>query len=297
MIIGYGAMGRKYYHTICGMAGVEIVAICDKQQTDEVSVPVYTCLDELLTNSITDFAIVATPTQFHFEIVKVLLQKTSMAILLEKPATLTYSEGLLLQQLQKYHNGRIAVGHSERHNPAIIKLRSLLSTETILNINIVRVGDMPIRIKDVSVLLDLAVHDIDLVRFITGQEIVQSTIYKSQQVHKEYADNAVVMLVVEGSIICSIRVDWLTPYNRRIVEVAVKDGYFIADLCEQTLVKYTRSRDDNGDIACCTYEVPYGRSLAMQMDNFINYFMRDKPNQMASLAEGILPIKIIEDSL
>ena len=88
----------------------------------------------------------------------------------------------------------------------------------------------------------MAVHDIDLIRFITQKQIVQSAIFKSNKLLNTHEDNAILSFALEDEVVANITTNWLTPFRKRKIEVATKEAYYEADLMEQTLVEYSSYR-------------------------------------------------------
>jgi len=124
-------------------------------------------------------------------------------------------------------------------------LKNEIKDKEIYSINITRVGPFPPRIADVGILTDLAVHDIDLIRFITKKEIVDTSIYKSQKIHDHYEDNAILTFKLEDDIIVLITINWLTTYKKRKIKVACKEAYYEANLLSQELVEYLNFKINN----------------------------------------------------
>jgi predicted dehydrogenase len=124
-------------------------------------------------------------------------------------------------------------------------LKNELEGKEIYSIGITRVGPFPPRIADVGILTDLSVHDIDLIRYITEHEIEKVSIYKSQKIHNHHEDNAILSFQLSGEIVASITTNWLTPFRKRTIEVATKEGYYEADLMAQDLTEYSEYQKNN----------------------------------------------------
>ena len=123
----------------------------------------------------------------------------------------------------------LMVGHVERFNPAVQAIKEAIRGEDILSIAITRVGPFPPRMSNVGVVIDLAVHDIDLIRWFTDSEIVEVQPQLSSAV-AEREDIALLQFRTASGVLAHINTNWLTPFKARNVIVATRGKYVIGDL-------------------------------------------------------------------
>jgi UDP-N-acetylglucosamine 3-dehydrogenase len=123
----------------------------------------------------------------------------------------------------------LMVGHVERFNPAVAAIKHAISGEDILSIAITRVGPFPPRMSNVGVVIDLAVHDIDLIRWFTESDIVEVQPQLSSAV-AEREDIALLQFRTASGVLAHINTNWLTPFKARNVTVATRDKYVMGDL-------------------------------------------------------------------
>ena len=121
------------------------------------------------------------------------------------------------------------VGHVERFNPAVAAIKQALTGEDILSIAITRVGPFPPRMSNVGVVIDLAVHDIDLIRWFTESDIVEVQPQLSSAV-AEREDIALLQFRTASGVLAHINTNWLTPFKARNVTVATRGKYVMGDL-------------------------------------------------------------------
>jgi UDP-N-acetylglucosamine 3-dehydrogenase len=130
----------------------------------------------------------------------------------------------------------LMVGHVERFNPAVQTIKQAIAGEEILSIGITRVGPFPPRMSDVGVVIDLAVHDIDLIRWFTESEIAEVQPQISSVV-AEREDIALLQFRTASGVLAHINTNWLTPFKARTVQVATRDKYVMADLLTRTVTE------------------------------------------------------------
>jgi predicted dehydrogenase len=121
------------------------------------------------------------------------------------------------------------VGHVERFNPAVEAIKEAIRGEDILSIAITRVGPFPPRMSNVGVVIDLAVHDIDLIRWFTDSDIIEVQPQLSSAV-AEREDIALLQFRTASGVLAHINTNWLTPFKARNVIVATRGKYVTGDL-------------------------------------------------------------------
>src|SRR5207344_21714 len=150
-------------------------------------------------------------------------------ILVEKPVASTVEEGRAIVIAAERAGVTLMVGHVERFNPAVIAIKEAIRGEDILSIAITRVGPFPPRMSNVGVVIDLAVHDIDLIRWFTDSEIVEvQPQLKSAIAERE--DIALLQFRTASGVLAHINTNWLTPFKARNVTVATRGKYVMGDL-------------------------------------------------------------------
>ena len=168
-----------------------------------------------------------------------------------------------------------------------------LATYAVYSINITRVGPFPPRIADVGILTDLAVHDIDLIRFISQRDIKDKSIFKSQKIHNHYEDNAILSFSMEDDIVASITTNWLTPFKKRKIEVACKEAYYEADLMTQELLEYSNYEINNSFVTRGCF-VKKSEPLLNELASFIDYVQTGNKPISATIEDSIETLQIVE---
>ncbi len=171
-VVGCGVMGRNHARVLSDMAEADLVGICDpdlataKSIADSLGTTAVATLDELLALE-PDALTIAAPTHLHHDVALKAIAH-GVHVLVEKPIASTSQEGCDIVKAAHDKGVTLMVGHVERFNPAAQTIKKAIEGEDILSIQIARVGPFPPRMSNVGVVIDLAVHDIDLIRWFTA---------------------------------------------------------------------------------------------------------------------------------
>src|SRR5260370_39509315 len=174
-VVGAGVMGSNHARVLAGLPGVHLVGVADplpahrKRATDLTDCRTFAGLDELSAEGVQAVTIAA-PTHLHREIALAAIAR-KIHVLVEKPIASTVEEGREIVSAAERAGVTLMVGHVERFNPAVAAIKQAISGEDILSIAITRVGPFPPRMSNVGVVIDLAVHDIYLIRWFTESDI------------------------------------------------------------------------------------------------------------------------------
>lgn len=170
-VIGVGHMGRHHARVVDEADEVELVAVVDPREDVVTDVAeLYGCKSYANLASLLgqiDAAIVAVPTAYHLEVAEPLIRQR-IPVLLEKPLAATVAEAQKLAALAAENDCLIQVGHSERFNPAVAAVAKLHITPKFVEVD--RVSPFPFRSIDIGVVLDVMIHDIDIVMNLVGQQ-------------------------------------------------------------------------------------------------------------------------------
>jgi predicted dehydrogenase len=292
-IIGLGVMGKNHYRVLREIKDARIVALCDPVAEDVFEHTLYRDVDEMLAKEELDAVLIAVPTFLHKEVALKCIAK-GLSLFIEKPVASTLEEGQAILDAAKAKNVKVAVGYIERFNPVVSALKRELQGKEIYTIAMTRVGPIPPRIADVGILTDLSVHDIDLIRFVSGEEIEEVNIFKSQKIHNHHEDNAILSFQLSGEKIASITTSWLTPYKKRVMEVTAKEALFDADLMAQDLTEYSHYQGTNtfnsyGVRKCI---VKKEEPLINELNAFVNFVKTGERGDLATIEDSMITIKI-----
>lgn len=245
-VIGVGEMGRNHARVFSEMPEVNLVAVADLNMAAARAaarfkgVEAYDDFDRMLDEARPEAVTIAVPTSLHAEVAAKVIER-GIHVMLEKPIALTVEQARQIIQHAVAHGSRLAVGHVERFNPAVRALKKLLQSGQLgrtFQVCTRRQGPYPARIRDVGVTIDLAVHDLDIIRFITGAEVSSLYATTSSAIGSTFEDNVHGMLHLTNGAIASVTANWITPTKIRELSVIGESGMFRVDYLTQDLFFY-----------------------------------------------------------
>jgi predicted dehydrogenase len=205
----------------------------------------YSDATALLAEEELDLVSVVAPTSLHHELTVAAL-RAGTNVLVEKPIAATREEAEGMIEAAAVAGRMLTVGHIERFNPAIVELRRRLAAGElgrIFQITATRLGPFPDRIRDVGVVVDLAPHDLDVMRFLLGSDPVRVYAETEQRIHTDHEDLFVGVLKFANGAVGMLDINWLTPTKRRTLSVTGEGGMYVADYLAQDLVFYANPAD------------------------------------------------------
>jgi UDP-N-acetylglucosamine 3-dehydrogenase len=246
-VIGLGSMGRNHVRVWDeAVEGVELVAVADpspeavRLATQGRSVRGYGTPSTMLAEEELDLVSVVAPTSMHHELTLAALN-AGANVLVEKPIAATRSEAEAMMAAAAASGRMLTVGHIERFNPAIVELRRRLQAGElgrIFQVRATRLGPFPERIRDVGVVVDLAPHDLDVMRFLLGSDPVRVYAETEQRIHTEHEDLFAGVLKFANGAVGLLEINWLTPTKQRTLTVTGEGGMYVADYLAQDLLFY-----------------------------------------------------------
>ena len=266
-VIGLGNMGKHHARNYAAISGVELVAVCDvntelsSTTAAKFSCKAYSNYKEMLESERLDAVSIVVPTSLHTEVARAAMEK-GIHVLIEKPIAASVSEAQEIIALAKEKRVVLQVGHIERFNPAVQKLKQIIEEGRLGEVSSIiarRVGSVPERIKDTNVVIDLAVHDIDIINYLyegTPDEILSNTGQALVNKRNDYAE----IFLKYGTRSGFVQVNWITPIKIRNLSVTGSKGYAELNYITQELViyesNYTREMIDEFNDYVIKFGIP-----------------------------------------
>ena len=254
-VIGVGSMGKNHARVYSELPEVELVAVVDADLKTAEAVAanlgarVYADPGEMLKKEKPEAVSIAVPTALHTQVGLMALE-SGAHVLMEKPIAATVEEGRLLIEKARQVNRQLMVGHIVRFNPAMQLLKQKLmdgDLGRVFQVFCRRAGPFPARIRDVGVVVDLAPHDVDVMRFLIGADPLRVYAETERRIHTDHEDLVWGLLRFPDGVVGSLEINWLTPTKIREVLVLGERGLFRIDDLTQDLYFYENAQV-NGDL-------------------------------------------------
>lgn len=234
-VVGVGYLGKFHAEKYAKLPNTELVAVCDtdEKRCHEIAtlfnVNAIKNYNELLGKI--DAVSIAAPTTYHYSIAKFFLDN-NIHTLLEKPMTNSVEEANELISIAKTNKLILQIGHLERFNPVLMALKNTLQKP--LFIESLRLAPFKLRSIDVNVILDLMIHDIDIVQYLVDSPIKQ--IHASgAPVLSDKADIANVRIEFMSGCVANVTASRISLKPKRQLRVFQHNAYFSGDLINRTL--------------------------------------------------------------
>jgi UDP-N-acetylglucosamine 3-dehydrogenase len=292
-VVGVGVMGSNHARVFADLPGVELIGVADpdRQQRDFVSgalaCPAFTAAEALLDRGV-DAVTIAAPTHLHRELALACIER-GVHVLVEKPITPSVEEGRAIIAAARRAGVVLMVGHVERFNPTVAAIKEAIRHEDILSIAITRVGPFPPRMSNVGVVIDLAVHDIDLIRWFTESEISEVQPQLSNAV-AEREDIALLQFRTTSGVLAHINTNWLTPFKARNVTIATRNKYIMGDLLTRQVTECFGFQPD-GSYSMRHLSVGHAEPLRAELQAFVTA-IREGRKPTVSGEEGVASLEI-----
>jgi len=243
--IGTGGWGKNHARILSHLGVLCAICDVDKEKSEEFgkkySVNSYDSIDSLLNSEEFDAAFVCTPTSTHFSIASQLIQ-SHKHVFVEKPLTYLSEEGEDLLELSNKNKTVLSCGYIERFNPAVGVVKDFVKSKKygeLVMLEFHRENRMPLHIKDVGIIYDTSVHDIDTAMWLFD-ETPEVIFAKAGKIKHEHEDFASIMLGFKDNKVAIISSNWITPTKVRRFDAVCTDGIISSDFLTQEIIVETK---------------------------------------------------------
>jgi predicted dehydrogenase len=244
-VVGIGRMGQYHVGVLSEMQDVDIAGVVDvdpqrrKSVQDTYGTSTYTDCKDLIGK--VDVAVVAVPTAMHYPVAKELLNN-GIHVLLEKPCANNLDHARELFQLAQDKSLTLHIGHVERFNGAVQELHKIV--EAPLFVECKRMGPFTERIKDDGVVLDIMIHDIDIILNLIKSKVITTHVLGTS-VFSEKDDLVSAQLEFENGCIANIVASRASQNKVRTLSVTQKDSFVVLDYTDQEIYVHRKSSSEH----------------------------------------------------
>ena len=275
-VVGTGYLGRFHAQKYAALPDCTLVAIADPDAArgadvaNEVSCRAIVDHREL--EGLCDVVSIASPTRTHFAVARDCLER-GLHVLVEKPMTATVAEARTLVDIASERDLVLQVGHLERFNPALVSVAGRIVEPTFVESH--RLAPFTLRGADVDVVLDLMIHDIDIILHLVPSAL-RAIHANGAKVVSDETDIASVRLEFEGGCVANVTASRVSGKRERRMRLFGKDSYVAIDFQENTTrvctVDRTREPGDDGlpVIDCTDAELGRGDAILAEVEAFLH---------------------------
>jgi len=280
-VVGVGYLGQFHAEKYAQLPNAELVAVvdADRQRADEIAAKLGSrgvtdyrqILDEV------DAVSIVVPTQYHFEVARAFLER-GVHVLLEKPITTTLAEADELIRIARERQAVFQVGHLERFNPVVMALDGILTRPGF--IESVRIAPFKPRGTDVNVVLDLMIHDIDIIQNIVGSPVKQINSIGAP-VFTDEEDIANARIQFMNGCVANVTASRISLKSERRMRIFQPDSYISVDFQNKKLAVFRKGDGEmfpgvpNVQMEEKSFE--QGDALKSEIESFLDAVVSGKP--------------------
>lgn len=273
-VIGVGYLGKFHAQKYAQLESSELVAVCDasleiaQSIANEHGIPAFTEYEDLIGQ--VDAVSIVVPTQKHYEVAKVFLEN-GVHVLLEKPITSTVEQAEELVKIADEKQCVFQIGHLERFNPAVLALEDELEQPLFIESN--RIAPFNPRGADVNVVLDLMIHDIDIILDFARSPVKHIDANGVAVISKEI-DIANARITFENGCVANVTSSRVSMKSERIMRIFQNDAYISIDFQNKKLSMYNKGQGEMypgiADIESNERSFEQGDALYSEIEAFLN---------------------------
>ena len=304
-VFGVGHLGKFHLNNWKELENVELIGFYDpnditaKEVTEKYGLKRFDTPEELL--QLIDAADIVAPTNFHFELCEKAIRK-GKHVFVEKPLANTIDEGRQIVKMAREANIKVQVGHVERFNPAYLAIKNMQLQPMFIEVH--RLAQFNPRGTEVSVILDLMIHDIDIILSIV-QSDVKNISASGVAVMTDTPDIANVRIEFNNGCVANLTSSRISMKKMRKMRLFQKDAYIGIDFLEKKteIIKLKTTEDEDAftfdletrhgtkTIAISNPEIKPLNAIKEELKSFVDAIIHEKPVAVSEI-DGYLAMEV-----
>jgi predicted dehydrogenase len=309
-VFGIGHLGKYHLNNWKEIEGVKLAGFYDPNEANAKEVAAhyglkrFTDADKLI--DACDMIDVVAPTNFHFELCEKAIRK-GKHVFVEKPLANTIEEGKQLVKMVREANVKMQVGHVERFNPAYLAIKDMQLNPMFIEVH--RLAQFNPRGTEVSVILDLMIHDIDIILSLVPSD-VKNISASGVAVMTDTPDIANVRIEFNNGCVANLTSSRISMKKMRKMRMFQKDAYFGIDFLNKKteIIRLKGEADKNAfsfdletpsgkkTIAVANPEISDGNAIKMELESFVDSIISNKPTAVSEI-DGYLAMEVAHQIL
>lgn len=298
-VIGVGHLGQHHARVYTELLDARLVGIVDRDEErahligENLGVPAYSTMEELIARQAPDAVSIVVPTSLHFDVARAAME-AGIHVLVEKPVTTRPDEAEELLKLAAKKDLVLQVGHIERFNSAVRYISQTVHTPIYLESK--RIGPFSPRINDVGVVLDLMIHDIDIVLSLVSSPIARIAA-TGRCVHTDHEDIANAQITFENGVMAHILVSRVSEKKQRQLDIMEPQRHITVNYETQTVQINRCVRDSNGQTEILETPIfPKSEPLKLELAHFIGC-VRERRQPLVGIRDGKRALEVVIEVL
>ncbi|MDO4786958.1 MAG: Gfo/Idh/MocA family oxidoreductase [Fretibacterium sp.] len=287
-VIGVGHLGQHHARVYTELLDARLVGVADRDEGrsrmigDNLGVPAYSTMEELIDRQAPDAVSIVVPTSLHYDVAKRAME-AGIHVLIEKPVTTRPDEAEDLLKLAARNDLVLQVGHIERFNSAVRYISQTVHTPIYLESK--RIGPFSPRINDVGVVLDLMIHDIDIILSLVPSPIARIAA-TGRCVHTDHEDIADAQIAFENGVMAHILVSRVSEKRQRQLDIMEPQRHISVNYETQTVQISRCVRDGGGQTEILETPIfPKSEPLKLELAHFISC-VRERRQPLVGIRDG-----------
>ncbi|WP_316504221.1 Gfo/Idh/MocA family oxidoreductase [Nitrosopumilus sp.] len=292
--IGLGGWGKNHARILSQLGVLSAVCDTNSQRSQEYgkiySVNHYESVDKILDSEKFEAAFIVTPTSTHAEIATKLLE-AKKHLFVEKPMTYKSEDGERLAKLAEKNKVVLTCGYIERFNPAVDTVKKIVNEKKfgdLVMLEFHRENRIPLHVKDVGIIYDTSVHDIDTANWLFD-DMPHLVFARAGKIKHEHEDFASIMLGYKDDKVAVISSNWITPKNIRKFNAVCTEAIISSDFITQEIIVEKKDKSE-------TIQNAKQEPLLVEIQNFLDA-INGRSEQIVKPQEAVNVTKISEAAL
>ena len=308
-VVGVGSMGQNHARIYKEISDLICIVDPDEKQGRAISkklgIAWYPDYSQIIDK--VDAVSIAVPTIYHLDVAKKLITN-KINVLVEKPLAPNTDDAKKIVALSKEYGITLAVGHIERHNEVIKRTKECLNNNEwgdLISLSARRFSSFPQRIRDVGVLFDLSIHDVDIIQSLFEDKPLSVSCFGGKSFNDKFEDHVCLLMQFDNDKIGLCETNWLTPCKVRDLSITTTSHFVVVDYLSQE-IKVQSLKNFNVDNSNLhksqinfdsqILKVKGQEPLKSELIDFLSAIVK-KHEPLVTGEQGLLAVKTVENAL
>tara|TARA_Y100001970_G_scaffold191350_1_gene232661 strand:- start:780 stop:1721 length:942 start_codon:yes stop_codon:yes gene_type:complete len=291
-VVGIGKLGTFHIQKLLNISNVNLVGIHDldkelmRKHAEKYNITAFDEVDRLMEEC--DAITIATPTIEHFNVSKCALEK-GLHIFIEKPITYKLEDAFKINDIAKQNNKIVQVGHIERFNSAFTESLNYIDNPQFIEIH--RISPFPNRSLDIPVVMDIMIHDLDILLSIAKNDLIKKIDATGASVVTDFIDLANARIEFDSGLVANLTASRISAKQMRKVRIFQPKSYLGIDLLDKKIDFFEIIDGKDDLIDSKTLKFDNSDALENELSHFIDC-IRNNKKPLVGAEDGIAALEL-----